>query len=55
MTEAAEDGVPPAEPFDLRGARVEDDFRPAASMAALTAARAVDPDPLRSVGARCVR
>lgn len=50
--EVAEDGVPPPDPFDLRGARVVEDFRPADSMAALTAARAADPDPRRSVGER---
>lgn len=53
--DVADEGVPPPEPFDLRGARVVVDFRPADSMAALTAARAADPDPRRSVGERCVR
>ena len=53
--EEVDDGVPAAEPFDLRGARVEDDLSPAASMAAATAARAAEPEPRRSVGERCVR
>lgn len=47
----AEVGVPVAL-FDFRGCREEEDFNPAASIAAFTAARAAEPEPRRSVGDR---